>query len=64
MTTIILTLAFFALSILGLSVGAILKKRNSLKGSCHSAIDDSQRRPGEAPPVCDTCTCHAPKKDL
>jgi hypothetical protein len=38
-TTMILSILFFALAVLGLSIGVILKKRTPLKGECHGPVD-------------------------
>ena len=37
--TMILSVIFFGIAVLGLALGVILKKRTPLKGECHAPVD-------------------------
>ncbi len=59
--TIVLSILFFAIAVLGLSIGVILNKRTPLKGECHGPVDGGG--------TCSTCgggggdRCDAPSDD-
>jgi hypothetical protein len=49
MATVLVAIGVFALAVLGLSIGVVLRKRTPLKGSCKAAATDG---------ACESCACH------
>ena len=57
MTVIAGSIVLFAIAILFLSVGVILKKRTPLKGACHAPLRQSNGGEGTDPGACESCAC-------
>ncbi len=54
METVLISLVVFALAVLGLSIGTVLKKRTPLKGSCGGVANMTSNGGGQD---CESCSC-------